>query len=324
MRKIGQILLILCICWSSTLLFAQSGSKKLIPYRKGKLWGFCDINKKIVIQPIFRRVGFFKQQQNMYCATGIFKKDHVLIMEDGDYIYNTKTQVGHLEPYVKKKVHYQSTVAEASLSKDGKHGFRQGAKQKLYASPVYNGCAGVFSLKNGHKRYGIFALKKEGKVGVIDTAGNILLPFVYENLVLAHRQHLSFVAQQNGKIGLINLSGKVIIPFLYDELALINPTISIYKARKGKKIGLINTQSKVVYPFVLDALALPAHGLMAAKKGALYGYLTIHGKLAIPFKYNYDVGSFGEWPAEGAYAPIYISYQNYFFIDTKGIEYYEK
>jgi len=49
-----------------TMIFTSCGivSKQLpslIPYRVGEKWGYCDTNKKIVIQPAYDEVGFFSE-----------------------------------------------------------------------------------------------------------------------------------------------------------------------------------------------------------------------------------------------------------------------
>ncbi len=48
------------------LIFTSCGivSKQLpslIPYRVGDKWGYCDTNKKILIQPLYDEVGFFNE-----------------------------------------------------------------------------------------------------------------------------------------------------------------------------------------------------------------------------------------------------------------------
>ena len=59
MKIISPLIFLLLIVLFPIALFSQSAIPKLIPYRKGNLWGYCDADKKIIIPPKFEWVNFF-------------------------------------------------------------------------------------------------------------------------------------------------------------------------------------------------------------------------------------------------------------------------
>lgn len=119
----SKYLLIFLILMSCTI-FSQE--QNYIPYRKGKLWGLCDTNKFIVVQPQYSSIssyddsvgGFHAEQNGQF---GIIDRRAVMIMPfishmpisaDGDkylvfdgwdyYYYSIKTKM-RLEKYIKRE-----------------------------------------------------------------------------------------------------------------------------------------------------------------------------------------------------------------------------
>jgi hypothetical protein len=119
----SKYLLIFLILMSCTI-FSQE--QNYIPYRKGKVWGLCDINKFIVVQPQYSSIssydesvgGFHAEQNGQF---GIIDRRAVMIMPfishmpisvDGDkylvfdgwdyYYYSIKIKM-RLEKYIKRE-----------------------------------------------------------------------------------------------------------------------------------------------------------------------------------------------------------------------------
>jgi hypothetical protein len=59
----------------------------------------------------------------------------------------------------------------------------------------------------------------EGKVGVVDEDGNIIIDYVFSNALPEYTEGL-LVAEygQTGKWGVMNSEGATVIPFIYDEI----------------------------------------------------------------------------------------------------------
>ena len=54
-------LLLVCLLFIAAPVFAQDADLSLVPYRKGKLWGYADAQKKIVIAPAYEEADFFSE-----------------------------------------------------------------------------------------------------------------------------------------------------------------------------------------------------------------------------------------------------------------------
>ena len=260
----------------------------LIPYRKGNLWGYCDSSKKIIIKPQFQEVGFFKAKNNIVSAEGKINDKDIMIFQDGSYVENTRGMYvislmgGSFQaPFVRY-------TTDSSFIFGKKHGFEYNSyTQQIRISPAYSFCHGVFSSKSGKEFYAVVTRKETGKAGIVDSKGNIVLPFEYK------------------------------------YLRLIDSEKQVLIAKKGRKYGLIKFKDKILYPFELDSLDEPAHGLMLAQKAGYYGYINPQGQIVVDFKYI-EASSFGTFPATGPFAFVSKNAYYNFFINTKGVEFFEK
>ncbi len=110
---------------------------------------------------------------------------------------------------------------------------------------------------------------KNGKLGVIDTEGNVIIDFLYDDeMGVANGCIIAMVS--NGvndyndvvyKYGVINVeSGETVIPFEYDyiEKALNKNYFRVQKGdgenKENKKVGLINAQGEVKIPVIYSSL----------------------------------------------------------------------
>ena len=87
------------------------------------------------------------------------------------------------------------------------------------------------------------AYTKDGKWGVIDASGKVMIPFQYQML-----NSLSdyFTAMLDGKWGIINAKGDTVVPFQYDRIgALSEGLISVVL---NDRIGFINLQGELIIP----------------------------------------------------------------------------
>ena len=87
---------------------------------------------------------------------------------------------------------------------------------------------------------------KQGHIGVIDMAGQEVLPMVYENLYTKICYGNLIVSNDSKKYGVINLKGEEIIPLIYDEVAFdgFGNALAL-----GKKIGETDGEEQYQYGF---------------------------------------------------------------------------
>ena len=69
---------------------------------------------------------------------------------------------------------------------------------------------------------GLAAAKKNGKWGFIDTIGNLVIDFTYDDIVYYGFSDGFAGVKKDGKFGLIDKNGNVVIPFVYDGILDFN------------------------------------------------------------------------------------------------------
>lgn len=104
------------------------------------------------------------------------------------------------------------------------------------------------------------------------------------------------VFEENGKVGLKNEEGDVLIPAIYEAIGWSNGKLSIIDKVVGYQLGglwgLIQTSNRIVTPAeYIDLRPAEASFILAQKKSLLsqrpsFGVLTTSGKTVIPFLYD--------------------------------------
>ena len=129
------------------------------------------------------------------------------------------------------------------------------------------------------------------------------------------------IVTSNGKSGLIDKTGKLVIPYEYSSLWLYSNQKNIVKA--GKEVdsklvyGVLNTQNKVIIPLEYSSLTVDSNLFMVAKNGK-YGVVDINGKVLVPTEFynitTYSKNRVAKAEKDGKYG----------FIDLKGSWIFEK
>ncbi|WP_298139650.1 WG repeat-containing protein [Flavobacterium sp.] len=168
MKKIIFIALVF-----TTLVTNAQLKDVLVPYRKASLWGFSDSNGKIVIAPVYDSVTLFER------------------------VYNKEKEISikYCKVYQNNKV--------GMLSNDNKFLF-----PIQYASFDFEYDSDRFTITDAN-----------GKSGLRDF-NTVYLPIEYESIKAVRNE--SYVIQKNGKIGLADYYGKIVIPMIYDQLNYVS------------------------------------------------------------------------------------------------------
>ncbi|MBK8847129.1 MAG: WG repeat-containing protein [Bacteroidetes bacterium] len=136
-----------------------------------------------------------------------------------------------------------------------------------------------------------------GQSGIIDTLGNLVLPFKFVR-VNSFQEQLATVACDFWSWGVVNLKGEVIIPCTYDDIGFYfkNGLNRVGKKQEAAdcKYALIDTLGKLVTPFLYDELGEEHYSsltiyknIMPAKKNGKWGFINTEGKETIPFQYKF-------------------------------------
>ncbi|HOY06727.1 MAG TPA: WG repeat-containing protein [Saprospiraceae bacterium] len=135
----------------------------------------------------------------------------------------------------------------------------------------------------------IFAVKQQGRWGIMDYQKRLLLPCEYDKIQRILGQHV--VAVKNGKMGVVNLNNTPEVPFEYETIheRLRNGLFpfGVTVSRGKQRWGLVDSTGHVVLPAGYDAVAQFYHcDLMKVSKDGKWGILDMTGKLRSPLQFS--------------------------------------
>lgn len=136
---------------------------------------------------------------------------------------------------------------------------------------------------------------EDGKVGVIDENGNVLITPEYDEItsICSYWGDLYFkVRQDHGSNGVVDADGNVIIPMVYDEIEILLDTANkdrspFFIIRDGDESGLIDSEGDLVIPFdVYESIEFDSsHNFIIASYEDDYDYFE-HRWINPPFVYE--------------------------------------
>jgi hypothetical protein len=273
---------------------------ELIPYRKGNKWGYCDRNKKIVIECIYEfatefinniartNLGFVNRKGELISSlwyddvqTNNFTNDgFISLMRENKWgVVNTNGDI--VIPFI-----YERDDLWIERFVKGYLCIKIKGKLKIfdnngreYVSEIYN-YTGLYSEEMATIRNG------KGYFGVVNAKLEIVVPCIYE--VIGKFENGVSIVTKNGKIGLINKKGSEIIPCIYDYINSFNDGLAFFG--KDEKNGVINTSGDIIRPCTLSneecGRFYYSEGLLLMKKSNKRGYVNAIGEEVIPFKYK--------------------------------------
>lgn len=117
--------------------------------------------------------------------------------------------------------------------------------ENIYTLPeLINELYGYGEITNNE--YEIVAMSNNDKYGIINSNGDILVDFIYDN-ILSYKNGL-FIAQINGKYGIIDKNNKTILKFEYDTMSYAGNYIIV---TKNDKLGVLNNKYKTLVNFTI-------------------------------------------------------------------------
>ncbi len=135
--------------------------------------------------------------------------------------------------------------------------------------------------------------------GIIDHNGNIVMPMVYEDIYPISPN--LFTVKKEGKWGVVNKKGEVVIDFLFlDVLWPISPgSFAAVAVREDigfdknkmvytpgyQQVGLINDTGHWILPASYDQIYPEGEGLIGLEKDRKAGFMDLQGNLVIDFKF---------------------------------------
>src|SRR5687767_3982580 len=118
-----------------------------------------------------------------------------------------------------------------------------------------------------------------------------ITPFIFESLSASFYEGEMAQVKLNGKYGVIDLKGKMMIPCIYDEMTSVTIDGQIYFiVNKNARQGVINDQNEVVVPFEYDNISRSYSSVihLVVTKGSRSGVLNfVSRKMIIPLQYDH-------------------------------------
>ncbi|TND02577.1 MAG: KWG repeat-containing protein [Bacteroidetes bacterium] len=137
--------------------------------------------------------------------------------------------------------------------------------------------------------------------GVIDVAGNVILPAEYNEISRYNYKHRLFFAERNDSITVVAADGKVIIPIREGEIsafkygkAIIDTTIYLPQenTKKKKKVprkyfylyGCADTSGKRIIPVIYSGILCISKHILPVKRDSLWGLVNWKNEVIFPFE----------------------------------------
>lgn len=218
-------------------------SSGLINVCKNDKWGCLDLNGNVVIPLEYDWiVPFDKKTSGISSAKRNGKWG--LINKNGTIV----------EPFVhNEEILFSNNFA--SLTRNGENLIISRDGQIFYGK-----------IKNeksvGHE--GIIIVNKQGKYGLMNHVGEMVIPFEYDEIVKDNTKRC-FVVTQNKKNGLVSFEGMLLIPLEYDGIG--DGSRSTFAAKLDGYWGVISEDNHVVLPFEYDEIKfLAGKGFLCIKQ----------------------------------------------------------
>lgn len=184
--------------------------------------------------------------------------------------------------------------------------------------------------------YNYFVLKHEGKYGVIDKNGNIILDSKYDEIKIPNPEKPLFICSESGNTVVFNDKKEEILNG-YDNIEAIRLKNiasdlmyekSVLKYKKDGKYGLVNFEGKQLTKAIYDELdSLPyKEGELLVKQNEKYGVINIKGKKLVNIEYEQiSVDGYYTESDQYKYAGYIVSIKTedgyrYGYINNKGKE----
>lgn len=133
-----------------------------------------------------------------------------------------------------------------------------------------------------------------GDYGMIDTAGNFVIPFIYENVSAFdyYTRGATWVClAETEKWGLIDTAGidtagNIIVPFTYDGIRQINNDGHAW-VMLDEKTGLVSAEGNVLVPAEYEEVFFYKDGIAAVMLDKKWGFIDSGNNVIVPFAYDY-------------------------------------
>ena len=137
---------------------------------------------------------------------------------------------------------------------------------------------------------------KDGKKGLVDEAGTIIIENEYSEVkALTDKYENGYIVKgEDGKYGVITPAKKTVVPVKFDEIKNVYGE-SIYVVKEGDKLKLFNSEDEKTVEINAKDVKSINSGNVIISNGEAYGTIDLEGKTVIEAKYQNLTFAFGEY-----------------------------
>lgn len=228
-------------------------SKGLSAVRRAGKWGFIDAAgaERIAIQ--YDKVSKFSNGISVVVKSGqyglIDTLGRVILPFEHDFISDFKEDVAFVTKDNKKGCINQKGELIVPIELDYK-----------MIEQFSEGLARVVQYRDDKKQ-----------VGFINKQGALAIPFIDCDFMSNFSNGFAKV-QKDGKVGIINTKGKMIVPIAYDKIRRHPYSLEVYKA---KKLGILNSKGEEIVPIQYEHVHFITDKLMTLSLGNDYEHYQV-------------------------------------------------
>jgi hypothetical protein len=269
---------------------SSEGILNIAAVRRGGRWGFVDPDGRTILPFEYDEVNRFNS---------VAGKNIVRVKLRGEWIYIDDTGKTIDDEW---DVDFSRNRGSADDQKARNGGPGKGVQQRI---------SNNISLRDGGKRTEVTPLQRDGKWGMVDNKGKILVPVTYDEIgafIKINQEQKAgknagkscglpdvVKVKRNGKWGYADLCGNEYLSAVYDELPDTLPTtLQFHRIKKDGKYGYLGRTGIEILPAKYDEapVYLQSSGqkdtMRRVKAGGLYGYISIStGSEIIPPRFEY-------------------------------------
>lgn len=270
---------------------AQINNYNYFVLNQEEKYGVIDKEGKIVIPAKYSQIKIPNPEKDIFfCYNG---ENSEVLNNKGEKIY---TEFASVEPIklsnVISDLIYEKTVLK--YEENGKFGLIDFNGKKI-VNNIYENIEGL------PNKEGELIAKKEGKTGIINIKGAILVDFKYDGITIDNYYQeegkyknagyiVSNTTTEGYRYGYVNVEGKEIIPVEYNELSRITEiqeeSTPYFILAKNGQYGVIKNQEKIINNEYQSIRYENENKVFVLEKSKKYGVSSIDGNIVVPLEYD--------------------------------------
>ena len=252
-------------------------------YQNGK-YGVIDSYGNVVIKPSYDEMIvipdsskdiFWTCQKDE--STGEIKTK--VINSSNVQLFAQYNDIQPIENSLNSDIWYEKNIF--TYKENGLYGLIDFSGNKV-VNPEYTSIYALSGIENN------IVIENNGAKGIVNsTLGNVVAESIYEEVSTLNTNNSSdgYIVKKDGKYGILNATGKVILDCNYTEIEHAHGN-NMYVVNDGNGLKIIDAASNVVKDGGFDHIKSIDGENIIIEQGGLYGVVNISGEEKIPVQYK--------------------------------------